>query len=266
MLQLLLARAWLRPAPARASLSRVSSRSGLFERQARPGPGRGGGRPDRRQHRSRSPPAPAVRWAARSPRVGLLRDQLIQLRMLVEATLDFPEEEIDFLQKADAFGRRTLSPRSCRPRPARVRVRFIAREGPQRWCWPASPMSARVPCSTRLGGAELAIVTPIPGTTRDQLSQPTDRGRAAAHRRHRRPARGHRRRGRAHRHRAQLERHRGRRRRALLHDLGRMDRPRLLPRHARIRTRLQKFVDPHRILQVKFTKADLASPPAGEGL
>ena len=26
------------------------------------------------------------------------------LRMLVEATLDFPEEEIDFLQKADAFG------------------------------------------------------------------------------------------------------------------------------------------------------------------
>ncbi|RYY72100.1 MAG: tRNA uridine-5-carboxymethylaminomethyl(34) synthesis GTPase MnmE, partial [Comamonadaceae bacterium] len=33
-----------------------------------------------------------------------LRDALIQLRMLVEATLDFPEEEIDFLQKADAQG------------------------------------------------------------------------------------------------------------------------------------------------------------------
>jgi tRNA modification GTPase len=31
-----------------------------------------------------------------------LRDALIDLRMLVEATLDFPEEEIDFLQKRRA--------------------------------------------------------------------------------------------------------------------------------------------------------------------
>ena len=36
--------------------------------------------------------------------IHLLRDALIHLRMLVEATLDFPEEEIDFLQKADAQG------------------------------------------------------------------------------------------------------------------------------------------------------------------
>ena len=34
-----------------------------------------------------------------------LAEQLLTLRMLVEATLDFPEEEIDFLQKADAAGR-----------------------------------------------------------------------------------------------------------------------------------------------------------------
>ena len=34
-----------------------------------------------------------------------LTDELIDLRMLVEATLDFPEEDIDFLRKADAFGR-----------------------------------------------------------------------------------------------------------------------------------------------------------------
>ena len=33
-----------------------------------------------------------------------LRDALIHLRMLVEATLDFPDEEIDFLQQADAQG------------------------------------------------------------------------------------------------------------------------------------------------------------------
>jgi len=39
-----------------------------------------------------------------SREVGPLREALIHLRMLVEATLDFPEEEIDFLQKADAQG------------------------------------------------------------------------------------------------------------------------------------------------------------------
>src|SRR5438874_3828571 len=39
-----------------------------------------------------------------SREVHALRDALINLRMLAEATLDFPEEEIDFLQKADAQG------------------------------------------------------------------------------------------------------------------------------------------------------------------
>ena len=38
-----------------------------------------------------------------SQEIHALRDALIQLRMLVEATLDFPEE-IDFLRKADARG------------------------------------------------------------------------------------------------------------------------------------------------------------------
>lgn len=33
-----------------------------------------------------------------------LVDQVVHLRMLVEATLDFPEEEIDFLEKSDARG------------------------------------------------------------------------------------------------------------------------------------------------------------------
>ena len=39
-----------------------------------------------------------------SQEIHSLRDALIHLRMLVEATLDFPEEEIDFLQQADAWG------------------------------------------------------------------------------------------------------------------------------------------------------------------
>jgi tRNA modification GTPase len=39
-----------------------------------------------------------------SREIHALRDALIQLRMLVEATLDFPEEEIDFLRQSDAQG------------------------------------------------------------------------------------------------------------------------------------------------------------------
>src|SRR5690606_25542451 len=56
-------------------------------------------------------PAAAARSALRSlsgafsAEVGEIRDALIDLRMLVEATLDFPEEELDFLERADAFGR-----------------------------------------------------------------------------------------------------------------------------------------------------------------
>ena len=52
----------------------------------------------------------AARSAARSMSgefsnaINALLGQLIHLRMLVEATLDFPEEDIDFLQKADAQG------------------------------------------------------------------------------------------------------------------------------------------------------------------
>ena len=52
----------------------------------------------------------AARSAARSmsgefsQAVNTLLEQLIHLRMLVEATLDFPEEDIDFLQQADAQG------------------------------------------------------------------------------------------------------------------------------------------------------------------
>ncbi|MBN8763712.1 MAG: tRNA uridine-5-carboxymethylaminomethyl(34) synthesis GTPase MnmE, partial [Thiobacillus sp.] len=55
--------------------------------------------------------AEAARSAVRSlsgafsARITELVDAVIRLRMLVEATLDFPEEDVDFLEQADAFGR-----------------------------------------------------------------------------------------------------------------------------------------------------------------
>ena len=55
--------------------------------------------------------AQAARAAVRSldgafsREVHALRDELVTLRMLVEATLDFPDEEIDFLQREHAWQR-----------------------------------------------------------------------------------------------------------------------------------------------------------------
>ena len=110
--------------------------------------------------------------------------------MLVEATLDFPDEEIDFLQQADARGRlrahAAARRRACWR--ARARARCCARAS--RSCSPASPTSARARCSTRWPAPSWRSSRRSPGTTRDKVSaDDPDRGRAGARGRHRRPAR-----------------------------------------------------------------------------
>jgi tRNA modification GTPase len=99
-----------------------------------------------------------------------LRDALVHLRMLVEATLDFPEEEIDFLQKADAQGQLERLQATLAGVMQRARQGALLREG-IKVVIAGQPNAGKSSLLNALAGAELAIVTPIAGTTRDVVSQ-----------------------------------------------------------------------------------------------
>ncbi len=121
----------------------------------------------------------AVRSAVRSlsgefsQRIKQMVDALIELRMLVEATLDFPEEEIDFLKAADAMGKLDAIDRQLK------QVLTVAKQGQLlqsgiRVAIIGRPNAGKSSLLNRLAGEELAIVTTIPGTTRDPVRAPIE--------------------------------------------------------------------------------------------
>ncbi len=105
-----------------------------------------------------------------SKEVHTLLDALIHLRMLVEATLDFPEEDIDFLQKADAKGQLNRLQSTLASVMQRAAQGALLREG-IKVVIAGQPNAGKSSLLNALVGAELAIVTPIAGTTRDKVQQ-----------------------------------------------------------------------------------------------
>ena len=105
-----------------------------------------------------------------SKQVNALRDALVRLRMLVEATLDFPEEEIDFLQKADAQGQLERLQAALQALQQQATQGALLREGIQ-VVIAGQPNAGKSSLLNALAGAELAIVTPIAGTTRDKVEK-----------------------------------------------------------------------------------------------
>ncbi len=99
-----------------------------------------------------------------------LLDDLTHLRMLVEACLDFPEEDIDFIEQADARGQLATLRQQVQRTLRRSQQGAVLREG-LRVVIAGQPNAGKSSLLNALAGVDRAIVTPLAGTTRDTLTE-----------------------------------------------------------------------------------------------
>lgn len=105
-----------------------------------------------------------------SKEIHALVGRIVQLRVLVEGAIDFPEEGVDFLQKADAAGQITGIQEALVQVFSQAAQGSMLREGIH-VVLAGQTNVGKSSLLNVLAGSNVAIVTPIAGTTRDKVTE-----------------------------------------------------------------------------------------------
>jgi tRNA modification GTPase len=105
-----------------------------------------------------------------SSKVEALAEQLVRLRMYVEAAIDFPEEEIDFLGDEQMQCGLNDCAKTFADLERNAKLGRVLRDG-YRVVIVGKPNAGKSSLLNRLSGEEAAIVTEVAGTTRDILRE-----------------------------------------------------------------------------------------------